>query len=53
MKDCVIKTRNQLMQGFYVWILKPILFQFDAENIHDFFIKVGKFMGKSIITQKI
>jgi dihydroorotate dehydrogenase subfamily 2 len=41
------------MQKVYKWILKPILFQFDAELIHDSFIKMGEIIGKSIITQKI
>ena len=41
------------MHDLYVWILKPILFKFDAELIHGFFIKIGQIIGKSIFTQKI
>ncbi len=53
MKYFLTKTRNQLIRDFYVWILKPILFCFDAENIHDSFIQIGQIIGKSIITKKI
>ena len=53
MKNCLIKARNQLMRDSYVSILKPILFQFDAENIHDSFISIGKTLGKYSATRKI
>ena len=53
MKNCLIKARNQTMKESYKWILKPVLFKFDAENVHDYFIKIGYIIGKSIITKKI
>jgi dihydroorotate dehydrogenase subfamily 2 len=40
------------MKEFYKWILKPILFKLDAEDIHDSFIKIGQNAGKFKITQK-
>lgn len=37
----------------YKHILKPILFRFDPESVHDFFISVGKWMGKRSFTRKL
>ncbi|MDR3519289.1 MAG: quinone-dependent dihydroorotate dehydrogenase [Candidatus Pacebacteria bacterium] len=53
MKDTLISVRNRALRTVYKWILKPILFQFDAELIHDSFIKIGQTIGKSVITRKI
>jgi dihydroorotate dehydrogenase len=41
------------MREIYKWILKPVLFQFDPELIHDGFTSIGQFLGKHTITQKI
>ncbi len=35
----------------YKYILKPILFRFDPEDIHDLFIIIGKFLGEYSITR--
>ena len=53
MKNKLILARNYLIHKVYKWILKPILFQFDAELVHDCFIKIGHFFGKYRITRKI
>lgn len=31
---------------FYQKLLKPLLFKFDPETVHDFFVNAGEFMGK-------
>lgn len=36
----------------YKQILKPILFQFNPETIHLFFVKIGIFLGSNKITRK-
>lgn len=35
----------------YKYLLKPILFKFDPEVIHDFFITIGEFLGKFWFTR--
>ncbi|MEK7501638.1 MAG: quinone-dependent dihydroorotate dehydrogenase [Patescibacteria group bacterium] len=35
----------------YKRLLKPILFHFDPEAVHDFFTSTGEFLGKNIITR--
>jgi len=37
----------------YESILKPILFRFDAERVHDFFVAFGELLGKFAITRRI
>lgn len=37
----------------YKKIIKPILFKFDPEHVHDFFIFVGKILSSNIFTRKI
>jgi dihydroorotate dehydrogenase len=37
----------------YESILKPILFRFDPEDVHDFFIASGEWAGKSAVLRKI
>ncbi len=53
MKDFLTSTRNYIMEKTYKWILKPVLFQFDPENIHDSFIEIGRVLGKYAITREI
>lgn len=45
------KSRNAVIHFFYKWLLKPILFLFDPEDIHDLFLKTGAFLGKFAITR--
>ena len=46
MKDGLVSIRNYIMRRIYRWILKPLFFQLDPENIHDCMINVGKFLGQ-------
>ncbi len=39
------------MRFLYVHVLKPILFLFDPEDIHDLFLGVGKFLGNFSLTR--
>ncbi|MEK7669044.1 MAG: quinone-dependent dihydroorotate dehydrogenase [Patescibacteria group bacterium] len=38
---------------FYQKLLKPILFKFDPERVHDFFVWTGEFLGKNILSRKL
>lgn len=38
---------------FYKNLLKPILFKFDPENVHDFFVWTGEFLGKFGLSRKL
>ena len=37
----------------YKKVLKPILFRFDPEKVHNFFVFIGTFAGKSVFFKKI
>lgn len=39
------------MHFFYVKVLKPVLFLFDPEDVHDFFLIFGNFFGKFRLTR--
>lgn len=41
-----VKYRNRLLSALYKGILKPVLFLLDPEDIHDFFVRFGAFLGK-------
>ena len=45
------KIRNLVIGFFYTKVLKPILFIFDPENVHNLFSGVGKFLGKFALTR--
>lgn len=45
----LLGVRNFFFHFFYTKILKPILFLFDPENIHDFFTIIGRFLGSNFI----
>ncbi len=38
---------------FYKFILKPILFKFNPETVHNLFIRLGVFLGKYYITRRV
>ncbi len=40
------KIRNKIIRWKYRWFLRPILFKFDSEQVHDRFVNIGKFLGK-------
>jgi dihydroorotate dehydrogenase len=46
-----IKTRNKIIGWNYRNILKPILFKFDPEDIHNLFIKIGSLLGQTSATR--
>lgn len=41
------------MNVLYKKLLKPILFLFDPENVHNLFVWVGEFLGSNMITRTI
>ncbi|PIR42879.1 hypothetical protein CO058_02155 [candidate division WWE3 bacterium CG_4_9_14_0_2_um_filter_35_11] len=46
-------TKTKLISVKYKYIIKPILFRFDAEIIHNLFSAVGEFLGSYEITKTI
>ena len=49
----LISGRNYIMERKYKWIIKPILFKFDPENVHDNMGVVGRWLGKHFLTRKL
>ncbi|MFH1533756.1 MAG: quinone-dependent dihydroorotate dehydrogenase [Nitrospirota bacterium] len=47
----MIKIRNTIIHILYITVLKPILFTFDPEKVHDFFIYIGRIIGSNPITR--
>ena len=47
----IILIRNKIFGFFYKVIFKNIFFLFDAERVHDFIIKFGRFLGSNSITR--
>src|SRR3989344_1300300 len=45
------KYRNAVIHFVYTRFLKPVLFLFDPEDVHNHFIKVGSFLGKFTLTR--
>lgn len=45
--------KTKILHCSYKRLLKPIFFRFDAEDMHDFFNKIGKFLGRYSVTKKI
>ncbi len=43
---------RHVSQFLYVHILKPILFLFPADDVHDFFLKTGNMLGKHQLVNK-
>lgn len=46
-----IKIRNAIIRWKYRWLLKPVLFKFDPELTHDWFVGIGKFLGSMLATR--
>ncbi|MCK9186286.1 quinone-dependent dihydroorotate dehydrogenase [Candidatus Gracilibacteria bacterium] len=46
-----ISLKNAVIKFSYKYILKPILFLFDAELIHDLFVTMGKILGSNFVTR--
>ncbi len=51
MMEVIIKIRNSVIGFLYKNALKPILFSFDPENVHDAFVRIGKVLGAFSITK--
>lgn len=41
-----------MISWIYRKFLKPILFKFDPEDVHDFFLRIGNFLGRFALTRK-
>jgi hypothetical protein len=41
------------MRRLYQFLLKPILFRFDPERVHDLFVNFGEALGRSAITRRL
>src|ERR1035437_7222065 len=46
LKSVIIACRNAVIGFLYKYVLKPILFLFDPEDVHDLFLTIGKFLGR-------
>ncbi len=53
MGNLLIESRNYLLKNKYKWILKPILFKFDPEKVHDAMGALGHFMGQYYLSRKV
>ena len=53
MKNILVETRNSIMHFLYRYTLKPVLFRFDPEKVHDLFINIGKILGEYSTTRWI
>lgn len=53
MHQTLTKTRNIFISLFYKYLLKPIFFHFDPEDVHDHMINTGKFFGRFSLTRKL
>ncbi len=53
MTNKLIVARNYIMQKSYKWVLRPIFFKIDSEEIHDHMMAMGHLLGKYTITKKI
>lgn len=51
MYNLIIKIRNWKIRQLYKFILKPILFKFDPEFVHDRFSAAGVLIGGNIVTR--
>lgn len=49
----LVKIRNVIISFKYKYLLKPVLFLFDPETIHDLFILIGKTLGNAESSRKI
>lgn len=43
----LIRLRNKAFLAGYKYLVKPVLFRFDPEDVHDFFVSSGNIIGKS------
>lgn len=53
MNQSNIYFRNKIIHFAYAYIFKPIFFRYDPEFIHDKMTAFGKFLGRSVLSQKL
>lgn len=53
MKESLILWRNKLLRKSYLFFLKPVFFKKDPEEVHEFFIKFGIFLGNHYLTRRL
>jgi dihydroorotate dehydrogenase len=46
LKNYLVATRNTVIHFFYKFFLKPFLFLLDPEDVHNWFVLCGKFLGR-------
>src|SRR3989338_3003481 len=50
--EILVSIRNKTNSVLYNKIVKPVCFMYDAEQVHNFFTKTGKFLGDHALTKK-
>ncbi len=53
MLDFLVYLRNRLWFLLYRFIVRPILFAFDPELVHDLFLLIGRFLGSNPLTRPL
>jgi dihydroorotate dehydrogenase len=54
LKNTIVTIRNAVFGFLYKYFLKPFLFLMDPEDVHDWFLGCGKFLGRhSLLRWKI
>lgn len=48
-----VTFRNKIFKFFYKRVLRPLLFLFDPESVHDTFIFFGRILGTYVVTRKL
>lgn len=51
MKRILIEVRNSIFYLFYKFFLRPFLFLFNPEKVHDCFVVMGRFLGSNFVTE--
>jgi dihydroorotate dehydrogenase len=46
LKNTFVSARNAVLHFLYKYFLKPILFLFDPEDVHNWFLNIGKLLGR-------
>lgn len=53
MKEWLVSVRNNLFQGIYTSLTRPLLFKFNPEEVHDSAVALGYFLGRFKVTRFI
>lgn len=46
-----IKTRNIVINWKYRLVIRPILFRFNPEDVHDWFVSIGHYLGATTLSR--